>query len=162
VPAGSLGRAADGSRDVANEMRSKTPAAPAPNKMHCQVAKVGLGKYFTRLHRPIGEHWLGTVVSCAVQKPTPTPIGTDATRRAFVRLPAEDKNRTTIATPAPNKAHCHNPNVRGGPDGKPGHGPPSGQYGNERSCAVQRPKPTPTGTDATRRTSARMRRITRC
>jgi hypothetical protein len=92
----------------------------------------------------------------------PNPTGTDATRRTFVKLPAQDKNRTTIATPAPNRAHCHSPNVSGGPDGKPGHGPPRGQYGNERSCAVQRPKPTPTGTDATRRTSARMRPMTRC
>ena len=114
---GSLGRAADGSRDVAKEMRSKTAAAPAPNKMHCQVAKVCIGKYFTRLHTPVGEHWFGTVVSCAVQKPTPTPTGTDATRRTFVKLPAQDKNRTTIATPAPNRAHCHSPNVSGGRTG---------------------------------------------
>ncbi len=33
-----------GSRATAKERRSKTAAAPAPNKTHCQVAKVGLSK----------------------------------------------------------------------------------------------------------------------
>jgi hypothetical protein len=56
-----------------------TAAAPAPNKMHCQVAKVGLATSLAR-QMPTAEHWLGNVVSCAVQRPTPIPTGTDATR----------------------------------------------------------------------------------
>lgn len=87
MPLGCLGRAVDGSRDVAQERRSKTAAAPAPNKMHCHVAKVGSGAYSIRRQgRRPGVHWFGTVVSCAVQRPKPTPTGTDATRRTSASM----------------------------------------------------------------------------
>jgi len=43
-----------GSRATAKERRSKTAAAPAPNKMHCQVAKVGLSYSSMSRQRALG------------------------------------------------------------------------------------------------------------
>jgi hypothetical protein len=41
VPQAALSGVCDGSRATAKETRSKTAAAPAPNKMHNHAAKVG-------------------------------------------------------------------------------------------------------------------------
>jgi hypothetical protein len=45
----------DGSRVTANERRSMTSDAPAPNRAHCQVAKVGLSTSLRR-QMPSAEH----------------------------------------------------------------------------------------------------------
>ena len=86
MPSGRLGRAPDRSRVVAKERRSKTAVAPAPNKMHCQVAKIGLATYNMSRQRALGGHLFGSVISWAVQKPTPTPMGTEAIMRAVGRM----------------------------------------------------------------------------
>jgi hypothetical protein len=46
---------ADGSRATAKDSRSKKAAAPAPNKTHCQVAKVDPALSMAR-QMPSGEH----------------------------------------------------------------------------------------------------------
>lgn len=50
---------ADGSRAIAKDSRSKKAAAPAPNKAHCQVAKMGRSESLSRQICPPREHWVG-------------------------------------------------------------------------------------------------------
>ena len=50
---------ADGSRVIAKDSRSKKAAAPAPNKAHCQIAKVALSEILSRQISPPREHWVG-------------------------------------------------------------------------------------------------------
>jgi hypothetical protein len=63
------------------EARSTTAAATAPNRADCHRAK-GVPK---AAHRKWPQTWAETsTLSNAVQRPTPTPTGTDATKSARV------------------------------------------------------------------------------
>lgn len=76
----------DGSRATAKERKSRTAAAPIPNKTHCQVAKVGFKYSMMSRQRALGGHWYSLGLSCAVQRPTPIPAGNDATPRINARM----------------------------------------------------------------------------
>jgi hypothetical protein len=79
---------ADGGRATARERKSKTTAAPAPNKTHCHVAKVGSDVMRPQLHNdaPPGHPQFGSDTRRAVQTPIPTPTGTEPKRRRVVAM----------------------------------------------------------------------------
>jgi hypothetical protein len=60
---------------------------PAPNNAHNQTAKIGIGKICGHPQSTPGGVGQGEpFVSSALERPTPNPNGTEATRRAFVRM----------------------------------------------------------------------------
>jgi hypothetical protein len=141
----------EGSRAVATGTSSTITAAPAPNKAHNQTAKVGAGKYSRHSENTPGggAGQDEPVVRNAVQRATPTPTGNDASRKTSVRLVAKDRSSRTTAAPAPKRAHCHNANR--GPGAHNKRRPQTSFAVSTHKLAVQKPTPTPTGTDAKRR-----------
>jgi hypothetical protein len=73
-------------RRTASESRTIADAAAAPNTAHSHVANSGcVLKKAGEGQRMYGAQ-MGDDASCANQKPTPTPIGTETTRSAMATL----------------------------------------------------------------------------
>ena len=72
-------------RRAVSETRISTAAAAALHRTHSPSWNVGRGAQISRVPKPMPGQY-GRYVRIAIQRPTPTPIGTDATRRAFVTM----------------------------------------------------------------------------
>ena len=125
-----------------------------------QTGCIATSRRWASAHTPqggrAGARCISGLSSFAVQKPTANPHRRRRDPQPFVRLPAKDRGKGNGRHPRAKQGALPQRKGGGGPDGKPrGHG--GAHVGNERSCAVQRPKPDPGRPRATRRTSARRR-----
>ena len=96
-----------GRRVTAKERRSTTTAAPGPNKAHCHGVNVSGRTPRKPPHPRLNGGQNGNERSCAVERPTPIPTGTESARSAFVRLSTQERARSVTAAPPPKRAHCH-------------------------------------------------------
>jgi len=147
------GRALD-SPATANERRSRTTPATTPNKTQSHGENTGSSTWFGQ---KFGFGQPGALLRNAVHRPINTPAGTDAVRRTLIALVSRDMSSITMAAATPKSAHCQSAN-RG-----PGLHNQNAAQDDELGGlivtdipAVQRPTPTPTGTDARRATLLRV------